>query len=155
MVGRAPPPHAILIVALARLELFDRRPHWTGGIVATSLDLDVLPPADAERMVTSLLAKGPSSVPLARRVLQTAGGNPLFIEALTAAAAETALEDQDSLPDTVASAIAARLDALPPPARMVVTAAAVVGKIFWRAALTAQGNSPAWTKLSTCSRSEA
>ena len=129
---------AILIVALARLELFDRRPHWTGGIVATSLDLDVLPPADAERMVTSLLAKGPSSVPLARRVLQTAGGNPLFIEALTAAAAERALEDQDSLPDTVASAIAARLDALPLPARMVVTAAAVVGKIFWRAALTAQ-----------------
>jgi predicted ATPase len=40
------------------------------------------------------------------------------------------------LPTSVRAIVAARLDALPPPERAVLVDAAVVGRVFWRGALT-------------------
>jgi class 3 adenylate cyclase len=60
-----------------------------------------------------------------------AGGNPLFLEQLAAWRNEGA----DGMPPDVASLIAARLDLLDPEARIVIEAAAVVGRDFLPAAV--------------------
>ena len=71
-----------------------------------------------------------------------AGGNPLFIEQLAAALAETG-EVPTSLPTTIRGIIAARLDALPAAEREVVLDAAVSGRVFWRGSSRADdGGSP-------------
>ena len=70
----------------------------------------------------------------ATEVAQLADGNPLFIEQLVAALAETG-ETEAALPTTIRELIAARLDALPSSERSVLLDAAVAGKVFWRGAL--------------------
>ena len=64
------------------------------------------------------------------RVVETAGGNPLFLEELAASVVERGASGD--LPVTVREAIAARIDALPEDARAALLSAAVVGKTFWR-----------------------
>jgi predicted ATPase len=70
----------------------------------------------------------------AARLAETAEGNPLFIEQLAAAMAESSTSG-DALPTTVRGIVAARLDALPALERALLLDAAVVGKTFWRGAL--------------------
>jgi predicted ATPase len=127
----------ILVLVLARPELLDVRPAWGGGLVAHS----ALPlrPLD-EREATDLAAHRVSELGVGDRageateLAQLADGNPLFIEQLVAALAETG-EPEASLPTTIRELIAARLDALPPRERSVLLDAAVAGKVFWRGAL--------------------
>ncbi len=69
------------------------------------------------------------------RLALAAEGNPLFIEELAAVVAEHPERGVDSLPTTIRSLLAARLDALEPDERAVLLDAAVVGKIFWRGAV--------------------
>ena len=69
------------------------------------------------------------------RIVETAGGNPLFLEELSASIAE--LGSDGGLPVTVREAIAARIDALPADARSVLLTAAVVGRTFWRGVVEA------------------
>jgi tetratricopeptide (TPR) repeat protein len=72
------------------------------------------------------------------RLVETAEGNPLFLEELTSALLEGA-GPNGPLPSSVRTVIAARVDALPDPARSALLAASVVGKIFWRGTLEALG----------------
>jgi len=72
------------------------------------------------------------------RLVEVAEGNPLFVEELTASLVEGA-QRSGELPTTVKSAIASRLDALPPDARALLLDASVIGKSFWRGALQAIG----------------
>jgi predicted ATPase len=69
------------------------------------------------------------------RLAQTAEGNPLFIEQLTATIAEAASTQSGSLPTTIRGIVSARLDALPAEERSLLLDAAVVGRTFWRGAL--------------------
>jgi class 3 adenylate cyclase/tetratricopeptide (TPR) repeat protein len=126
-----------LLVAAARPELLDLHPTWGGGLAAqTTIPLEPLPPEEAEALAGQLVPANESSVDLARLV-EVAGGNPLFLEELAASVVE--LGGRDDLPVTVKEAISGRIDALPPDARSALLSAAVVGKTFWRGLAQAAG----------------
>ena len=127
----------ILVVVLARPELLDVRPTWGGGLVAHSaVQLRPLDAHDASELAANRLTElgFGERAGEAMEVAQLADGNPLFIEQLVAALAETG-ETEAALPTTIRELIAARLDALPPSERSVLLDAAVSGKVFWRGAL--------------------
>jgi class 3 adenylate cyclase/tetratricopeptide (TPR) repeat protein len=128
----------VMLVAAARPELLDAQPTWGSGLVAqTTIPLDPLPPKEAEALAAQLVhAAGGPAFDLARLV-DVAGGNPLFLEELAASVVE--LGDSDDLPVTVREAIAARIDAMPSDARSALLSAAVIGKTFWRGVLQALG----------------
>jgi class 3 adenylate cyclase len=123
----------ILLVALARPELLSERPGWGGGLPAyTALQLEPLTGTSSRELAAALLAGSGLSEEQAPLVTETAEGNPLFIEELTAAIAETST---DVLPTSIREIIAARLDSLPTEERSVLVDASVVGRVFWRGAL--------------------
>jgi class 3 adenylate cyclase/tetratricopeptide (TPR) repeat protein len=128
----------VMLVASARPELLDARPTWGSGLAAqTTIPLDPLAPQDAEGLAAQIAeAVGVPNLDVSR-IVDAAGGNPLFVEELAASVAE--LGQGDDLPVTVREAIAARMDALPPDARAALLSAAVVGKTFWRGLLEAIG----------------
>jgi class 3 adenylate cyclase/tetratricopeptide (TPR) repeat protein len=128
----------VLLVATARPELLDARPSWGSGLAAqTTIALDPLPAEDAATLAADLFrSDGESHVELARLV-DVAGGNPLFLEELAASVLE--LGESQDLPVTVREAIAGRIDAIPANARDALLSAAVVGKTFWGGVLAAIG----------------
>jgi DNA-binding SARP family transcriptional activator len=117
----------ILFLCLARPELLDKRPGWPGEL----LRLEPLSDEQAEA-----LAEGVEPG-LRTEVVAAAGGNPLFLEQLVAFAEESG--SLDRIPPSVEALIAARLDLLPPDELDVLERAAVVGRLFERAALQALG----------------
>ncbi len=120
----------ILVVCIARPELLEERPGWGGGKPhASSLLLERLPDPDCEALIASL-ARG--LAPATRvRVLETADGNPLFIEQLVAMLTEGGGHEAElPIPPTIAALLSARLDRLGPGERAVITRAAVIGKEF-------------------------
>ncbi len=126
----------VMLVAAARPELLDTHPTWGAGLTAqTTIPLDPLQPADAEALAGHLLGARADAGPGLARVVETAGGNPLFLEELAASVVERGASGD--LPVTVREAIAARIDALPEDARAALLSAAVVGKTFWRGVVAA------------------
>ena len=125
----------LMLLALARPDLLLSRPAWGGGLPAyTALSLEPLDRGCAADLAAVLLERGGRD---ARElsVIDTADGNPLFIEELVAAAIERSAANSATLPTTIRELISARLDALPGDQRDVLFDAAVVGKTFWRGAL--------------------
>jgi class 3 adenylate cyclase len=138
----------VLVLTLARPELLDLRPTWGGGLLAhTALPLGPLDVTDATGLATHRLAEGGATESLDRAadLAAIADGNPLFIEQLAAALAESGASSAP-LPTTVREIIAARLDALPARERAVLLDAAVAGRVFWRRTLERMtGNSEGLT----------
>jgi len=124
--------HPVAFLALARPEFLEARPTWGGGMTGhTMLHLEPLTAAEAGDVVGALLAGAdPATV---SRIVETAEGNPLFLEELVLALGEESADSE--LPATVRAAIAARIDALPPDARTALLHASVIGQSFWRAVL--------------------
>jgi len=80
-----------------------------------------------------------------RDLAHRASGNPFFVEELARDLRErgnTVISQTTPLPATVEAVVQGRLDRLPPAAREVVYAAAVVGREFWREAARAALPSP-------------
>ena len=124
-----------LLVATARPELLDAEPSWGSGLAAqTTIPLEPLGADDARALATTLLANAGVDP---GRLVDVAGGNPLFLEELAASVAE--LGDTDELPVTVRAAIAARIDATPSVVRDALLSAAVIGRTFWRGVLATVG----------------
>jgi class 3 adenylate cyclase len=122
----------LLLLALARPDLLLIRPAWGGGLLAsTTVSLEALNGADARELATRLLQRAADHHQVL--VVETAEGNPLFIEELAAAAIERPASAD--LPTTIRELVSARLDALPSDERKVLFDAAIVGKVFWRGAL--------------------
>jgi class 3 adenylate cyclase/tetratricopeptide (TPR) repeat protein len=143
----------ILTIALARQELFEKRPTWGGGKRnASSISLDPLSPAESSAMLDDLLAGG-LSVELERTIVERSEGNPLYVEELVrkliddgvlrateAARWEVAKPVDDvELPRSIHGLIAARLDGLPGDEKEILQDAAVVGRVFWAGAVAALG----------------
>jgi class 3 adenylate cyclase len=121
----------ILLLALSRPDLLDKRPSWGGGLPAyIALPLEPLSDEESRELARHLLAEGATEA-----VAAGAEGNPLFIEQLAATMLESGTET--ALPNSIRGILAARLDALPPAERRLLLDAAVVGKTFWRGALEA------------------
>jgi predicted ATPase/class 3 adenylate cyclase len=128
----------LVIFALARPELLERKPSWGGGLPGyTALPLDPLGQQQAQELAERLLADT-GFEPAA--IVGTAEGNPLFIEELAASVLERGDDGTDDLPTSIRAIVAARLDALPAAERGVLLDASVVGKVFWREALVQMGS---------------
>ncbi len=136
-LGRHLRDSPVMLVAAARPELLDTHPTWGTGLTAqTTIPLDPLRADEAEALAAHVVRAKGGRLDIGR-VVDTAGGNPLFLEELAASLVE--LGTSEDLPVTVREAIAARIDALPLDARAALLSAAVVGKTFWRGVVDALG----------------
>ncbi len=135
----------ILLLALSRPELLERRPTWMGGKrSASTLSLDPLGGEESRTLAREILGRKPGPDPLLDLVLSNAEGNPLFVEEMLRSLVERGIlrEEVDrwslvvplaevTVPDTVHAVIAARLDALPAAEKQILQVSAVQGKDFW------------------------
>jgi DNA-binding SARP family transcriptional activator len=126
--GRSP----VVLVCVARPELLEQRPAWAAGIErALSIELTPLADGSAAALLDSLT--GDHGVPSSTRarLLETAAGNPLYLEQLAASLSEHAgSEIWPVLPPTIQALLGARLQRLGPGASSVLASAAIVGKDF-------------------------
>jgi class 3 adenylate cyclase/tetratricopeptide (TPR) repeat protein len=135
----------IMLLSLARPELLDASPNWGGGkLNATTMLLDPLRTEDAEALLRNLLGQADLAPELRSRILEMAGGYPLFVEEIVAGLIEGGLIARSgdrwhatgdvsmlSLPATISGLLAARLDRLADGERSVIERAALVGTDFY------------------------
>jgi class 3 adenylate cyclase/tetratricopeptide (TPR) repeat protein len=134
----------LVLITTARPELLDVRPTWGGGLSSyTAIPLDPLTKANARDLAMQLFARGTGSHDALDGLIETSGGNPLFIEELASSLAERPAGVVAGLPATVQAIIAARLDRLPVDERRVLQDASVIGATFWRGVLASLGHDEA------------
>ncbi|HXV32852.1 MAG TPA: BTAD domain-containing putative transcriptional regulator [Gaiellaceae bacterium] len=124
----------ILLVCMTRAELLEERPGWARPRPSAEvLMLGALSRDESSQLLDGLDHSGPVLEPAdRRRIVAAAEGNPLFLEQLAAFAAERQATDGDSsLPTSLRTLLAARLDRLSSGERAVVECAAVAGRTFW------------------------
>jgi len=130
----------ILVLCTTRPELLDRRPAWGGGkLNATMLRVPALSDDDAARLVAKLIGRAVLPAEIQKALLTRAGGNPLYAEQYAHMLAERGSVEDLPLPENVQGLIAARLDLLSSDEKLLLHNAAVVGRTFWPAALSAIG----------------
>jgi class 3 adenylate cyclase/tetratricopeptide (TPR) repeat protein len=130
----------LLVVCIARPELFERRNGWGGGKRnATTASLAPLTEDETAELISSLSERPVMSVETQEALLARAGGNPLYAEQYVRMIAERANAETLPLPETVQGIIAARIDALSGEEKSLLQNAAVMGKIFWLGAVTRLG----------------
>jgi class 3 adenylate cyclase/tetratricopeptide (TPR) repeat protein/energy-coupling factor transporter ATP-binding protein EcfA2 len=145
-------PVPMLVVCTARPELYGTAPGWGGGLHnATTIALRPLSDVDTARLVAALLEQVVLPATLQARLLERAGGNPLYAEEVCRMLAERGGLERDgrtlklpsdvelALPNSLGALIAARLDTVVPEHRALLEDAAVVGTVFWAGALVAMG----------------
>jgi class 3 adenylate cyclase/tetratricopeptide (TPR) repeat protein len=118
----------ILLVCLARPELLEDRPDWPGTILR-------LEPLSADESNELLAALDPLPDDARRRIAETAAGNPLFLEQMTALAAQTGNDAVLAVPPSIEALLAARLDRLETDERSAIERASIIGQEFWAGAL--------------------
>jgi predicted ATPase len=122
----------ILLLCLARTDLFDERPSWTAPRRNTTIiPLEPLSVGETETLVERLRDLPQEQ---RRRVIEVAEGNPLFVEQLLAMQADS--KGELAVPPSIQALLAARIDNLDADERAVVEAAAVEGRTFQRGAVT-------------------
>ncbi len=135
----------ILLLTLSRPELLERRTSWMGGKrSASTLYLDPLGGEESRALAMGILGRKTAPEPLLELILDSAEGNPLFMEEMLRSLIERGflVEEDDgwtltipltqvTIPDTIHAVIAARVDALPSPQKRILQAAAVQGKDFF------------------------
>ncbi len=128
----------ILLLHLARPDLFDARPSWAAPRRHASLH--PLAPLDADD-ATALVGALPGARELPRelhdRIVSTADGNPLFVEQMLAMLADDPDAAEEAVPPSIHALLAARLDRLEPDELSVVQRGAVEGRLFHRGAVEA------------------
>ena len=132
----------LFVLCLARPELLDRSPGWTGRPGSLVHALEPLPRERAAELLDALVGQRSIHPAVRESILERAGGNPFFIEELVRLLLEKgglptadALQVATTVPGTVQAVVSARLDALPPDAKRIVQTASVVGEEFWQDAL--------------------
>ncbi len=117
----------IFVLCLARPELLESRSSWAAPHRNRSLMvLEELSEPAARELVDSLASGGLLQVD-AGRIVQTAEGNPFFLEQLVATQAE---RGEGELPPSVQAVLAARIASLEAGERTVLEHAAVEGRDF-------------------------
>src|SRR5215212_2152765 len=142
----------LLVLATARHEVRERAPEFLHeGPRAIAVALDPLTEEQSAALADETLAAAGIDPASARRLLENAGGNPLFLEEsvrmlVDAAAAGDHVDLETMLvPTSVQALIGARLDALPPVEKRLGQRASVAGTVFWSgaaAALSATADDP-------------
>jgi class 3 adenylate cyclase/tetratricopeptide (TPR) repeat protein len=124
----------LLVLGTARPELLARRPAWGGGKVNSSTIL--VPPlseADTTKLLHALLGRSVLDTDIQTRLLEHAGGNPLYAEEFTRMLVER--PEVPVIPETVQGMVAARIDTLSAEDKDLLQDAAVIGRYFWLGAL--------------------
>ncbi|TMK68895.1 MAG: hypothetical protein E6G50_13995 [Actinobacteria bacterium] len=122
----------LLLLCMARPQLFELRPGWsTPRGNALLLILEPLGGTEAELLVEEL---GDLPAQAQARIVAAAEGNPLFVEQLVALQAESATVELE-IPATLQALLAARIDALSADERAVVERGSVEGRLFHRGAV--------------------
>ena len=143
----------LLIIALTRPTLFERRPSW--GVAGapfesvqmhTRLELHPLSTQNSHRLVEEILQRVEDVPPdLRDLIVRGAEGNPFYVEELIKMLiedgvivkgperwrVETERLAEVRVPPTLTGVLQARLDGLPPVERETLQRASVVGRVFW------------------------
>jgi class 3 adenylate cyclase/tetratricopeptide (TPR) repeat protein len=141
--------HPLFVLALTRPELAERRPSFGAtGRNATTLSLEPLAPAAMEELLEGFVPGLPDD--LRGRILERAEGVPLYAVETVRMLLDRGLLTREGdayrptgeiealeVPETLHALVAARLDGLAPDERRVLQDAAVLGKSFTKAGLTA------------------
>jgi class 3 adenylate cyclase/tetratricopeptide (TPR) repeat protein len=123
---------SLFLVCNARPELFHVRPDWSQPRPrTTTLSLTALGEDDAELLVEQLPASAGLAESLRRRIVESAEGNPLFLEQMLALARESG-DGEIAVPPTIQALLAERLDRLTAGERLIAEAASVEGRLFHR-----------------------
>ena len=139
----------VMVLCLARPEFLDEHPGWGGGkLNVTNLLLKPLSAEESTQLVEELLGGAGLPAEAMAKVIEGAGGTPLFLEHLLAMLVDdgllvragsgwrvTAPLDAVTVPPTVGALLAARLERLSAPERQVLDAASVVGQLFYAGAV--------------------
>src|SRR6202022_4562004 len=116
----------LIMIALTRPELLDRRPGWGGGRRNyPPISLEPLSDRDTARLIDQLLDG--CSPELVDRIVRHAEGNPFFPGELVRSVPEGGIAQ---LPGTVQATVLARLDQLSPEERRVIQVGSVFGRAF-------------------------
>ena len=141
----------MLMLCLTRSTLYERRPLWGSGQSRHQrIDLSPLTKRGTRELIDGLLSRL-QAVPDALRDLLagSAEGNPYFVEELIGMLIDDGVivtEEEPwrvvaeklldvNVPGTLAGVIQARIDGLPPPEKLALQQASVVGHVFWDEAL--------------------
>jgi len=145
----------IVVVCIARPELLDHRPAWANE-TDRSMSIQLTPLGEsAAAVLLDALSAGHRIAPATRaRLIETASGNPLYLEQLAVSLSEQQGRDtRPALPPTIQALLAARLQRLGPGASSVLIRAAIVGKAFGeheiRELLPAEARAPLSRNLQT------
>ncbi len=142
----------LLIICLARPSLFERRPTWGERQPAhTHIELHPLSGEESRQLVKEILRKAPD-IPseLLDLIIKRTEGNPFYIEEFVRVLIEDdvivpgidhwRIESERltrvRIPPTLVGVLQARLDRLSPLEREVLQCASVVGRVFWKGAVT-------------------
>ena len=121
----------ILILCLARPELFENRPEFAVPQPnRTVISLQPLPEGFSRELVERLERAQGLTGPTRARAVETAEGNPLFLEQLVAFEWESG---SAAMPPSIHALLAARIDRLDAAHRRVLERAAIAGRAFERA----------------------
>lgn len=120
IAGRAH-EHAIVLMATTRREGDPATGRWPADLAGT-IELAPLATDEALEVARSYLEARPE---LARRCVERAQGNPLFLTQLLQSGA-----DGEAIPGTIRNVVQARLDRLPAPEKAALQAASVAGQRF-------------------------
>jgi DNA-binding SARP family transcriptional activator len=136
----------LLVVATARPELLDAHPGFGSDLreAAATLWLEPLSQDEAELLLEQLLEADLPAC-LREQLVTRAEGSPFFLEELLSRLIDegaivrgpSGWELRDAVPeltvpDSIQSVLAARLDLLPPTEKAALQAASVIGRVFWR-----------------------
>jgi DNA-binding SARP family transcriptional activator len=126
------PGHSpIALVCVARPELLEQRPGWSAKADrAVSIELPPLDQGPAASLLDALTADQRLPPSTRARLMDTAAGNPLYLEQLAVSLSEQTGSDRPALPPTLQALLAARLQRLGPGAGSVLARAAIIGKDF-------------------------
>jgi DNA-binding SARP family transcriptional activator len=126
--GRSP----IVLACIGRPELLEQRPAWAAE-TDRNICLELAPLGEGAATALLDALAGEQCIPAATqaRLIDTADGNPLYLEQLAVSLSEqTESEIRPVLPPTIQALLAARLQRLGPGPSSVLARAAIVGKIF-------------------------
>jgi len=127
---------AVLVIRLARPDLRERQPD-PDAPRRHRLVLSALSRPECEVIMATRSEVGAHAHADAARVLDAAGGNPFYLEQLLAAAEDGEDDGGRDLPHGLQALLGARIDALEPAERTTLDLAAVLGREFGVAEVTA------------------